>query len=77
MSDELPKKDIDYSQIKLPKFSSDFQCFVCGALFTTDDDRRQHLHKEILGEAREPSAYDDTQIAKSQEQINDSHYHYI
>jgi hypothetical protein len=30
----------------LKKLASDFQCSVCGAIFTTDEDRKQHLEKE-------------------------------
>jgi len=29
------------------KITADFQCFVCGAIFTSDQDRRQHLEKEM------------------------------
>ena len=33
----------------LEKLASDFQCSVCGAIFTTDEDRKQHLEKEAHG----------------------------
>lgn len=33
----------------LKKLASDFQCSVCGAIFTTDEDRKQHLEKEAHG----------------------------
>jgi len=29
------------------KITADFQCFVCGAIFTSEEDRRQHLEKEM------------------------------
>jgi hypothetical protein len=29
------------------KVAADFQCFVCGAIFTSEEDRRQHLEKEM------------------------------
>ena len=29
------------------KITADFQCFVCGAIFTSENDRRQHLEKEM------------------------------
>jgi uncharacterized C2H2 Zn-finger protein len=29
------------------KITADFQCFVCGAIFTSEKDRRQHLEKEM------------------------------
>ena len=32
----------------LPKSTADFQCSVCGAIFTTDQDRKQHLEKEAM-----------------------------
>ena len=31
------------------KINADFQCFVCGAIFTSEEDRRQHLEKEMHG----------------------------
>ena len=33
----------------LKKLASDFQCSVCGVIFTTDEDRKQHLEKEDHG----------------------------
>jgi hypothetical protein len=30
---------------EFPKMPSDFECFVCGALFTTNEERKQHLGK--------------------------------
>ena len=30
----------------IERMSSDFQCFVCGAIFTTHEDRKQHQEKE-------------------------------
>ena len=35
----------------LEEITSDFQCFVCGAVFTTEQDKRQHLEKEMHGAA--------------------------
>lgn len=32
----------------LARISSNFQCFICGAIFTTQEDRKQHLQKEEL-----------------------------
>jgi len=42
-------------QIDIPKVTGDFQCFVCGAIFSTDEDRKQHLEKEAHGQLREDS----------------------
>ncbi|MFZ0511705.1 MAG: hypothetical protein WAM14_08875 [Candidatus Nitrosopolaris sp.] len=68
----------DRNQIKknIPTNTSDFQCFVCGAIFTTDEDRRQHLKKESLGELH-ASSDEEKEIAKSQESINESRRHYF
>ena len=35
----------------MEEITSDFQCFVCGAVFTTEQDKRQHLEKEMHGAA--------------------------
>lgn len=48
------------------KIASDFQCFVCGAVFTTEQDRRQHLEKELAGRAHDDTTKRDIQIAKKQ-----------
>jgi hypothetical protein len=66
------------SQIKtnLPPIISDFQCFVCGAIFTTDEDRKQHLEKEALGILL-ASSDQEIEIAKSQEAINENRRHYF
>ena len=40
-------------QIDISKVTGDFQCFVCGAIFTTDEDRKQHLEKEAHGQLRD------------------------
>jgi hypothetical protein len=60
----------------IPTSASDFQCFVCGAIFTTDEDRKQHLEKEYLGELH-ASSDQEKEIAKSQEAINESRRHYF
>ena len=52
MKEDKKKKD---DQIDIPKISADFQCFVCGAIFSTDEDRKQHLEKEAHGQLREDS----------------------
>jgi uncharacterized C2H2 Zn-finger protein len=39
-------------QIDIRKIFADFQCFVCGVIFTTDEDRKQHLEKEAHGQLR-------------------------
>jgi hypothetical protein len=48
------------------KIASDFQCYVCGAVFTTEQDRRQHLEKELAGKARDETSKRDREVAKKQ-----------
>lgn len=50
----------------LEKIASDFQCSVCGAIFATDQDKRQHLEKEVHGEAHEGATSKDAQSAQEQ-----------
>jgi hypothetical protein len=40
MKEDKKQKD---DLIDIPKISADCQCFVCGAIFTADEDRKQHL----------------------------------
>jgi hypothetical protein len=57
---------------ELEKITSDFQCFVCGAIFTTDEDRRQHLEKEMHGAVRdEPNTKQEVEIAKEQTELSE------
>ena len=57
----------------IPRITADFQCFVCGGVFTTDKDWKQHLEKE----AHDDEAPEDIEIAKKQEELNESHPHHI
>jgi hypothetical protein len=66
----------DHPQTKVSPISSDFQCFVCGAIFTTDEDRKQHLEKESGGELI-ASSDDEKQTAIKQEALNESRKHYF
>lgn len=61
----------------LPKSTADFQCSVCGAIFTTDQDRMQHLEKEAHGEIHEDTTPKEMEIAKEQEDLNESHPHHV
>jgi hypothetical protein len=61
----------------LEKVTSDFQCFVCGAIFNTDEDRKQHLLKEAQGRVRDESTQQEKDIAKEQEEWNESHAHRV
>lgn len=51
------------------KITADFQCFVCGAVFTSDDDRRQHLEKEMHGATEKK----DIDTAKIQTELSEMH----
>ena len=61
----------------LTTLASDFQCSICGEIFTTDEDRKQHLEKEAHGELHEVTTQKEMKIAKKQEEINEDHYHNI
>ena len=71
-----PKIIIVTFKPSVPIIASDFQCFVCGAIFTTDEDRRQHLEKESLGKLH-ASSDQEKEIARSQEAINENRRHYF
>lgn len=51
------------------KIASDFQCYACGAVFTTAQDRRQHLEKELAGRAHEGTTKRDVEAAKRQTEL--------
>jgi hypothetical protein len=59
MAEEDPQK----------KITSDFQCFVCGAVFTSDQDRRQHLEKEMHGATEKK----DIDMVKGQTELSEMH----
>ncbi|AIC14364.1 C2H2-type zinc finger protein [Nitrososphaera viennensis] len=61
----------------IEKITADFQCFVCGAVFNTDEDRKQHLEKEAHGTLHEESTEQDKEIAREQEELNESHAHHV
>lgn len=55
------------------KITSDFQCFVCGAIFSTDQDKRQHLEKELHGQAHDGSMKDDAKVVQEQTELSEGH----
>jgi hypothetical protein len=57
----------------ISKVTSDFQCFVCGAIFTTDEDRKDHLEKESHGEQRDNTTEEEMEIARRQEEMQKSY----
>jgi hypothetical protein len=62
-----------YMDSEAEKIASDFQCYVCGAVFTTEQDRRQHLEKELAGKARDESSSQDIQTAKEQTELSETY----
>jgi hypothetical protein len=59
MVDEDPQK----------KITADFQCFVCGAIFTSEEGRRPHLEKEMHGAIENK----DIDIVKRQTELSEMH----
>jgi hypothetical protein len=59
MAEEDPQK----------KITVDFQCFVCGAIFTSDQDRRQHLEKEM----HKATEKKDIDTVKRQKELSETH----
>ena len=74
MNEDKKQKD---DQIGIPKVTGDFQCFVCGAIFATDEDRKQHLEKEGHGQVRDDETSEDMEIAEKQEELDESHPHHL
>jgi uncharacterized C2H2 Zn-finger protein len=74
MKEDKKQKD---DQTDIPNISADFQCFVCGAIFTTDEDRKQHLEKETHGQLRDDETTEEKEIAKKQEKLEEKHPHHI
>ena len=59
MVDEDPQK----------KITADFQCFVCGAIFTSEEGKRQHLEKEMHGAIENK----DIDTVKRQTELSEMH----
>jgi uncharacterized C2H2 Zn-finger protein len=74
MKQDKKQKD---NQIDIPKITGDFQCFVCGAIFATDEDRKQHLEKGAHGQLRDDETTEEKEIAKEQEELEESYTHNI
>jgi hypothetical protein len=51
------------------KITADFQCFVCGAVFTSEQDRRQHLEKEL----HRATEKEDIETVKKQTELSEMH----
>jgi uncharacterized C2H2 Zn-finger protein len=61
----------------MPVLAADFMCSVCGAVFTTDEDRAQHLKKEAHGELHGEPTKEEMDAAKAQERLNAGHKHHV
>lgn len=59
------------------KIAGDYRCFVCGAVFTTDEDRRQHLEKEEKGKLHSGTTEHDKEVARAQEDMNEGRSHLV
>lgn len=68
---------IEESNRPLPRITSDFICFVCGAVFTTDEDRKQHLEREANGKLHDELTEEEKRLAQIQEKLNEDHPHVI
>lgn len=79
MTGEGKKTDDTHTSINkdLTSLASDFQCSVCGPIFTTDEDRKQHMEKESHGELREGTTQNEMKMAEEQEELNENRYHRI
>ena len=49
--------------------TSDFVCFVCGAIFTTHEDRKAHLEKEAHGKLHDGTTEKERRIALEQQKL--------
>jgi hypothetical protein len=61
----------------IPKITADFVCFVCGAVFTTDEDRKAHLENEGHGKLHDDIEQEEMRKALEQEKLNEGRIHHI
>jgi hypothetical protein len=74
----MTRNDIEPEEYsRLEKVASNFMCYVCGAIFNTEEDRRQHLEKEMRGKLREGTTAEEKETARHQEEVNESHHHRV
>ena len=52
-------------------------CYVCGAVFTTDEDRKVHLEREAHGELHDELTQEEKRRALEQEKLNEERIHRI
>jgi uncharacterized C2H2 Zn-finger protein len=71
-------KDIDKGHGKgISNDAADFVCFVCGAVFATDDDRSQHLEKEAHDKLHSATTKEEKKRAINQENLEERRTHRI
>jgi hypothetical protein len=75
LTDTEPK-NVNHS-LGVNRITADFICFVCGAIFTTDEDRRTHLEKEVHGKLHEEITKEQTRLALEQQRLNEERKHRI
>ena len=75
MEEHVDRKPEEYSDAE--RIASDFMCYVCGALFNTDKDRREHLEKEMHGKVRDGTTKEEMDAARHQEEVNENHHHTV
>jgi hypothetical protein len=52
--------------------TADFQCFVCGTIFTSDEDRKRHLENEAHGKLHYHTTKEEMRTAREQEEYDES-----
>lgn len=70
-------KNIKSNNNNIPRKTADFACFVCGAFFTTDEDRKTHLENEGHGKLHDDIAEEERRKALEQERLNEERIHRI
>ena len=77
MTSNSENKDSNNNGSEMSGATADFVCFVCGAVFTTDEDRRAHLKREVHGELHDETTSAEKRKAAEQERLNEERTHYI
>ena len=52
--------------------TADFQRFVCGAIFTSEEDRKRHLENEAHGKLHDHTTKEEMRTAREQEEWDES-----
>ena len=76
MSNDTEKKNMGKPD-EISGLTADFVCFVCGAVFVTDEDRKSHLEKESHGKLDNDVTKEERRKASEQEKINEARTHRI